>query len=92
MREAQVRDAIHCRKFYFRKSLLPEDEGDDEEAPPTTTTATGGAVSHDHEYTLMTIDTIINGKVFSYYNTLTCMHVHVHVLLQEHIINNFQWL
>ena len=79
MCEAQVRDTIHRRKFHFRKSLLLEDEGDDEEAPPTTTAATGGTVSHDHEYTLMTIDTIINGKVFSYYNTLTCIQLHIHV-------------
>ena len=89
MREAQVRDTIHRRKFYFRKSLLPEDEGDDEEALPTTTAATGGAVSHDHEYTLMTIDTIINGKVFSHYNTLTCVHVHVlvHATTRVHTCN-----
>lgn len=56
MKRAQVRDAVHRELFYFRKSLLPEDDEDEERATLQQT-------SHDDEYTLMNIDTIINGKV-----------------------------
>lgn len=54
-RRAQLRDAVHSQKFFFRKSVIPEDE---EEVDHTHQHK-----SHDHEYTLMNIDTIINGKV-----------------------------
>ena len=57
MKRAQKRDAVNLEKFYFRKSLVPEDIEEETEAGPTQNR------SHDHEYTLMSIDTIINGKV-----------------------------
>jgi glutamate--cysteine ligase catalytic subunit len=62
---ATKRDAVHQGMFYFRKSLLPED--DDDEEMPAGGREPGGATaaantSHDDEYTLMSIDTIINGK------------------------------
>lgn len=58
MKRAQSRDAVHRETFYFRKSVVPEDDTEDEkeEGDPHPR-------SHDHEYTLMSIDTIINGKV-----------------------------
>ena len=60
MERAQQRDAVHREKFYFRKSVVPEDDEDEaaEEAWPHG--------SHDHEYTEMSVDTIINGKVWSH--------------------------
>lgn len=58
MKRAQERDAVNRCKFYFRRCMLPEDVDEDEEPPSTPQ-----AASHDHEYSLMTIDTIINGKV-----------------------------
>uniref|UniRef100_A0A1X7UMB8 Glutamate--cysteine ligase n=1 Tax=Amphimedon queenslandica TaxID=400682 RepID=A0A1X7UMB8_AMPQE len=63
MKRAINRDAARQGLFYFRKSLLPEDDEDDEgkETPPTGATPTAPQ-SHKHEYTLMSIDTIINGK------------------------------
>ena len=59
-RRAQKRDAVNSEKFFFRKSLVPEDE-DDEAGPDSAATPK----SHDQEYTLMSINTIINGKVSS---------------------------
>ena len=61
MKRAQVRDAVHRELFYFRKSLLPEDD-EDEDRPAVQQS------SHDDEYTLMNIDTIINGKVNLIFN------------------------
>ena len=60
MRRAQSRDAVHREKFYFRKSCVPED--DPEEGAESVD---GGHApqSHDDEYTEMSINTIINGKV-----------------------------
>ena len=59
MTRAQKRDAVRSEKFYFRKSVVPDDDKDDNEgAEPKG--------SHDHEYTEMSVDTIINGKVRSY--------------------------
>ncbi len=57
-KRGQQRDAINNQNFYFRKSVVPEDDEDEEE-----TDHTHQPKSHDHEYTLMNIDTIINGKV-----------------------------
>jgi glutamate--cysteine ligase catalytic subunit len=55
MTRAQKRDAVRNEKFYFRKSVVPDDDKDDNEgAEPKG--------SHDHEYTEMSVDTIINGK------------------------------
>lgn len=59
MERAQQRDAIHREKFYFRKSVVPEDEEETEEGVEPRG-------SHDHEYTEMSVDTIINGKVRGY--------------------------
>ena len=65
MRRAQKRDAVKTQEFYFRKSLVPEDEDDGPSGsiPQQTTSHEHQTTSHDHEYTLMTVDTIINGKV-----------------------------
>ena len=56
MERAQKRDAVRSEKFYFRKSVVPDDDDDDDEGA-------GPVGSHDHEYTEMSVDTIINGKV-----------------------------
>ena len=53
MKKAQKRDAVRQELFYFKKQVAPEDD----EFSPT------GSLSHDEEYTLMSIDAIINGKV-----------------------------
>ena len=65
MKRAQVRDAVHSQMFYFRKSVVPEDDEDEdtEEREGEGAQATPTLRSHDHEYTLMSIDTIVNGKV-----------------------------
>lgn len=57
MKRAVLRDAVNTQQFYFRKSFVPEDEEEVE------LSRTSKPKSHDHEYTLMDINTIINGKV-----------------------------
>ena len=66
MKTAITRDAARNGLFYFRKSLLPEDDEDEEvnDTPPTEATPEPPP-SHENEYALMNIDTIINGKVMS---------------------------
>ena len=59
MRRAQQRDAVHQEKFYFRKSVVPEDDEEEEEEGEKESLPK----SHDHEFTEMTLDTIVNGKV-----------------------------
>ena len=59
MYRAQRRDASSSEQFFFRKSLVPEDEEEGGMSHPNTQQVK----SHDHEYTLMSVDTIINGKV-----------------------------
>ena len=59
MERAQKRDSVRSETFYFRKSVVPDD--DDEEDDEKQGAEPEG--SHDHEYTEMTIDAIINGKV-----------------------------
>ncbi len=63
MKKAQVRDAVHRESFYFRKSLVPEDEEEEEEESQGSGSHDDAPKSHDNEYTLMSIDTIVNGKV-----------------------------
>ena len=58
-----MRDAVKTQEFYFRKSLVPEDE--EEEGGASDGHTHQQPVSHDHEYTQMSVDTIINGKVVS---------------------------
>lgn len=71
MRRAQVRDAIHRELFYFRKNPFPEEEQEKEGVEADGASAgvshpTGPqSKSHDDEYSQMTIDAIINGKVGS---------------------------
>ena len=67
MHRAVKRDATREEMFYFRKSLVPDShyetgatDGSTSKEPAATADATK---SHDHEYTLMSIDTIMNGKV-----------------------------
>jgi len=61
MKRAQLRDAVKTQEFYFRKSLVPEDE--EEEGKTSDGPIHQQPVSHDHEYTLMSVDNIVNGKV-----------------------------
>jgi len=61
MKRAQKRDAVQTERFYFRKSIVPEDRDEVETASSSTSQF---AKSHDQEYTTMTVDTIINGKVW----------------------------
>ena len=68
MRRAVKRDAARKEMFYFRKSVVPDD--DDNEAGVAGDSASGepeaaatATKSHDHEYTLMSVDKIMNGKV-----------------------------
>lgn len=56
MEHAQQRDAINRKKLFFRKSIVPEDDEDENEE------GVEPRGSHDHEYTEMTVDTILNGK------------------------------
>lgn len=59
MKRAVMRDAVSSQQFYFRKSLVPEDEEEAESSHAAK------PKSHDHEYTLMDVNAIINGKVSS---------------------------
>ena len=59
MVRAQKRDALHSERFYFRKSVVPDDDEDDDDDDE----GVEPRGSHDHEYTEMSVDTIINGKV-----------------------------
>jgi glutamate--cysteine ligase catalytic subunit len=63
MVRAQARDAIHRERFYFRKSVVPDDD-EDEGAEPSGSRDQGVEPrrSHDQEYTEMSIDAILNGK------------------------------
>ena len=56
MVRAQKRDAIRRERFYFRKSVVPDDDEDE------TNEGVESRGSHDHEYTEMSVDTILNGK------------------------------
>ena len=58
MARAQKRDAVRSEKFYFRKSVVPDDDKDDDDKDGAEPRG-----SHDHEYTEMSVDAIINGKV-----------------------------
>ncbi len=62
MRRSIKRDAVHQEMFYFRKSLVPEGDEEDELITDTKPAA-ATPPSLDHEYTLMNVNTIINGKV-----------------------------
>ncbi len=66
MRRSQLRDAVNSQKFYFRKSVVPEDEEEAKDHPPQ---------SHDHEYTEMSINNIINGKVSTSLHIQYCVVV-----------------
>ncbi|CAI8027314.1 Glutamate--cysteine ligase catalytic subunit [Geodia barretti] len=57
MARAQKRDAVRSEKFYFRKSVVPDDDKDDDDKEGAEPRG-----PHDHEYTEMSVDTIINGK------------------------------
>ena len=61
MRRAQKRDAVNSVEMFFRKSLVPEDEEDN--GGSNLTAQDQQTKSHEQEYTLMTVDTIVNGKV-----------------------------
>ena len=69
MVHAQQRDAVARERFHFRKSLVPEDDQDDDDSSTTAAAAEDHtpSKSHDREYTLMSVDTIVNGKVCNYF-------------------------
>ena len=78
MKRAQKRDAVHNEKFYFRKSVVPDDEDEtDEGAEPRGS----HDQSHDHEYSEMSVDTILNGKV----------HAQVHLNCRLYSILSLEW-
>ena len=56
MRRAQKRDSVHCEKFYFRNNIFAKNNM--EEIRPQTPVG--------YEYTEMSINSIINGKVRIY--------------------------
>ena len=60
MCRAVNRDAVHCEEFYFRKCLVSDEE---EEVIKEIPVEAATPPSIDSEYTLMSINTIINGKV-----------------------------
>ena len=62
MEKAQVRDAIHQEMFYFRRKAVPEDEDDEAEQSDGADQSTAATTSHDQEYTLLSLNTIMNGK------------------------------
>lgn len=66
MKRAVLRDAVRSQQFYFRKSLVPEDEEEVESSHASKPKL------HDHEYTLMDVNTIINGKVSSELTNPAC--------------------
>ena len=66
MKRAVLRDAVRSQQFYFRKSLVPEDEEEVESSHVSKPKL------HDHEYTLMDVNTIINGKVSSELTNPAC--------------------
>ena len=71
MRRAINRDAVHREEFYFRKCLIPE--GDEEETLITGTeeaAAGSPSVPHSCEYTLMSVNTIMNGKVRTHHDCI----------------------
>ena len=63
MRRALNRDAVHREEFYFRKCLVPEGDEEEELITGTKGATAANPPSIDSEYTLMSINTIINGKV-----------------------------
>ena len=72
MRRAQKRDAVNNEMFFFRKNLAAVDgeevKGQGSSSGFSAVISNGShdeshVESHDHEYTLMNIDTIMNGKV-----------------------------
>ena len=67
MRRALNRDAVHREEFYFRKCLVPEGDEEEELITGTEGATAANPPSIDSEYTLMNINTIINGKVRTMY-------------------------
>ena len=70
MQRATHRDAVNKGMFYFRHQLVPEDDDKDNEEEEEgqggakAASQSGSATkSHDDEYTQMSINTIMNGKV-----------------------------
>ena len=75
---AQERDAVNQGMFYFRRNALPEDDDEDEGSSVDGDQSTITTRSHDHEYTLMSINTIMNGKAS-------------HRSHDHHMINSMYW-
>ena len=71
MQRSQLRDAVNSQKFYFRKSVVPEDEEEAKDHPPQ---------SHDHEYTEMSINTIINGKVSTCHTYIETSELKINIM------------
>lgn len=60
MQKAQLRDALRTQKFWFRKDVTT---GDSPSCCQTPTSCSPDDCATAQEYTLMTINEIINGKV-----------------------------
>lgn len=81
MRRAVKRDAVHGEMFYFRKSVVPDGDEEDELLTTTDTESTEKTkptTSIDDEYSLMSVNTIINGKV-----SLTSTHYLQHTFILQ---------
>ena len=85
MQRATHRDAVNKGMFYFRHQLVPEDDDKDNEEEEEgqggakAASQSGSATkSHDDEYTQMSINTIMNGKVKTSHMT-TCDKSHEEV-------------
>ena len=77
MRRAVKRDAARQAMFYFRKNVIADDDDSDEvgttvdgsSSEEPAAAAAASTKSHDHEYTLMSVDKIMNGKVTRLFST-----------------------
>ncbi len=65
MQWSQTRDAMNRKQFYFRNNPFPEDDDEEEGCDRVDSPHPDGAQAkpHEDEYSLMSIDAIINGKV-----------------------------
>lgn len=62
MKRGTRRNAVHTEQFYFRKCLVDDDDDETKEDSQNFKTRSHEK-SHDHEYALMDVNTIVNGKV-----------------------------
>ena len=80
MKRGTRRNAVHTQQFYFRKCLVADDDNDETEKDSHNSKTRSQdksrdheSMSHDHEYALMDVNTIVNGKVL--YNSYQSSHI-----------------